>query len=89
MIENYKAVVPGSPIGQALHYCLEWWDKLMLYTINGILEIYNNLAENAIRQAAVGRKNYLFAGSHNGAEHAAMLYSSLGTCKINDINPFE
>lgn len=89
MIENYKAVVPKSPIGQALHYCLERWDKLILYTTNGKLEIDNNLVENAIRPVAVGRKNYLFAGSHNGAQRAAMLYSFLGTCKINDINPFE
>lgn len=89
MIENYKAVVPKSPIGQALHYFLERWDKLMLYTTNGMLEIDNNLVENAIRPVAVGRKNYLFAGSHNGAERAAMLYSFLGTCKLNDINPFE
>lgn len=89
MIENYKSVVPKSPIGQALHYCLERWDKLMLYTTNGMLEIDNNLVENAIRPVAVGRKNYLFAGSHNGAQRAAMLYSFLGTCKINDINPFE
>jgi transposase len=89
MIENYKAVVPKSPIGQALHYCLERWDKLMLYTTNGILKIDNNLVENAIRPVAVGRKNYLFAGSHNGAQRAAMLYSFLGTCKINNINPFE
>lgn len=89
MIENYKAVVPKSPIGQALHYCLERWDKLILYTTNGNLEIDNNLVENAIRPVAVGRKNYLFAGSHHGAQRAAMLYSFLGTCKINDINPFE
>ena len=89
MIENYKAVIPKSPIGQALHYCLERWDKLMLYTTNGMLEIDNNLVENAIRPVAIGRKNYLFAGSHNGAQRAAMLYSLLGTCKINDINPFE
>lgn len=61
----------------------------MLYTTNGMLEIDNNLVENAIRPVAVGRKNYLFAGSHNGAQRAAMLYSFLGTCKINNINPFE
>ena len=88
MIENYKAVVPKSPIGQALHYCLERWDKLVVFTTNGKLEIDNNMVENAIRPVAVGRKNYLFAGSHNGAQRAAMLYSFLGTCKINDINPF-
>lgn len=89
MIENYKAVVPKSPIGQALHYCLERWDKLVIFTTNGKLEIDNNMVENAIRPVAVGRKNYLFAGSHNGAQRAAMLYSFLGTCKINDINPLE
>jgi hypothetical protein len=61
----------------------------MLYTVDGKLEIDNNLIENAIRPVAIGRKNYLFAGSHNGARRAAMLYSFLGTCKINDVNPFE
>lgn len=45
-IENYKVVVPKNRIGQALHYCLERWDKLMLYTTNGMLEIDNNLVEN-------------------------------------------
>lgn len=89
MLENYKAVAPKSTIGSALHYSLERWDKLMLYTTNGKLEIDNNLVENAIRPVAIGRKNYLFAGSHHGAQRAAMLYSFLGTCKINDVNPFE
>lgn len=89
MLENYKTVVPKSAIGTALHYSLERWDKLMLYTTDGKLEIDNNLVENAIRPVAIGRKNYLFAGSHSGAERAAMLYSFLGTCKIHDVNPFE
>lgn len=89
MLENYKVVLPKSTIGQALHYSLERWNKLTLYTTNGKLEIDNNLVENAIRPVAIGRKNYLFAGSHNGARRAAMLYSFLGTCKINEVNPFE
>lgn len=89
MLENYKMVLPKSTIGQALHYSLERFDKLMRYTSDGKLEIDNNLIENAIRPVAIGRKNYLFAGSHNGAKRAAMLYSFLGTCKINDVNPFE
>ena len=89
MLENYRSVAPKSTIGQALHYSLERWDKLMLYTADGKLEIDNNLVENAIRPVAIGRKNYLFAGSHNGARRAAMLYSFLGTCKINDVNPFQ
>jgi len=53
------------------------------------LETDNNLAENAIRPIALGRKNYLFAGSERGAQRAAMFYSFFGTCKKNDINPFE
>ena len=89
MLENYKSVLPKSTIGQALHYSLERFDKLMRYCADGKLEIDNNLIENAIRPVAIGRKNYLFAGSHNGARRAAMLYSFIGTCKINDINPFE
>ena len=89
MLENYKVVLPQSTIGQALHYSLHRWDKLCLYTTDGRLQIDNNLVENAIRPVAIGRKNYLFAGSHNGARRAAMLYSFLGTCKINNVNPFE
>lgn len=89
MLENYKAVLPQSVIGQAIYYSLQRWDKLSLYTTDGRLRIDNNLVENAIRPVAIGRKNYLFAGSHNGARRAAMLYSFLGTCKINDVNPFD
>lgn len=89
MLENYKAVLPQSTIGQALHYSLQRWKKLCLYTTDGRLQIDNNLVENTIRPVAIGRKNYLFAGSHNGARRAAMLYSFLGTCKINEVNPFE
>lgn len=88
MLENYKAVLPQSTIGHALHYSLQRWDKLCLYATDGNLQIDNNLVENAIRPVAIGRKNYLFAGSHEGARRAAMLYSFLGTCKINNINPF-
>jgi transposase len=89
MIENYKIVLPKSAIGQALYYSLQRWDKLCVYTTDASLQIDNNLVENAIRPVAIGRKNYLFAGSHAGARRAAMLYSFLGTCKINDINPFD
>ena len=89
MLENYKAVLPQSAIGQAIYYSLQRWDKLSIYTRDALLRIDNNLVENAIRPVAIGRKNYLFAGSHNGARRAAMLYSFLGTCKMNHINPFD
>ena len=63
-------------------------NKSIKLTNDGHLEIDNNLAENSIRPIALGRKNYLFAGSERGAERAAMMYSFFGTCRKNDINPF-
>jgi len=89
MAETYKTVLPKSPIGKAIAYCIPRWDNLMNYLKDGSLEIDNNLAENAIRPIALGRKNYLFAGSSRGAERAAMFYSFFGTCKKNDVNPFD
>ena len=55
---------------------------------DGILEPDNNLIENKIRPLALGRKNYLFAGSHKAAQRAAMMHSFFATCKANDINPY-
>ena len=81
-------VLPKSSIGQAIAYALPRWEKLMLYTRDGKLEIDNNLVENSIRPIAIGRKNYLFAGSHAAAHRAAMIYSLLGTCKLKNVEPF-
>ena len=89
MMDVYPQVLPESTIGKAIGYSLKRWDKLSLYTTDARLQIDNNLVENAIRPVAIGRKNYLFAGSHDGARRAAMLYSFMGTCKINNVNPFE
>jgi transposase len=89
IVETYKSALPKSPIGKATAYCIPRWDKLTNYLLDGSLEIDNNLAENSIRPITLGRKNYLFAGSARGAERAAMFYSFFGTCKKNDVNPFE
>lgn len=89
MREQYVQVLPKSPIGGALAYSLERWEKLCLYTTHGMLSIDNNPVENSIRPVAIGRKNYLFAGSHEAAQRSAMLYSLLGTCKLNSLNPFD
>jgi transposase len=89
MAETYKTVLPRSPMGKAMTYCIPRWDNLMNYLKDGSLEIDNNLVENAIRPIALGRKNYLFAGSARGAERAAMFYSFFGTCRKNDVNPFD
>ena len=63
------------------------WEELKVYTADGKLNIDNNPVENSIRPVAVGRKNYLFAGSHEAAKRSAMLYSLLGTCKLHSVNP--
>lgn len=89
IVATYKEVLPKSPMGKATAYCIERWDNLLAYLNDGSLEIDNNLAENAIRPIALGRKNYLFAGSERGAQRAAMFYSFFGTCNKNNVNPFD
>ncbi len=88
MKEQLPEVLPKSAIGKALTYTLTLWKRLVRYTENGKWEIDNNLIENSIRPVALGRKNYMFAGSHEAAQHAAIIYSFLGTCKINNVEPF-
>ncbi|MCC5906345.1 MAG: IS66 family transposase [Balneolaceae bacterium] len=80
-------VLPKSQIGKAMAYSAKRWDALSGYLYDGVLEIDNNLVENTIRPLALGRKNYLFTGSHKGAQRAAMVYSLLGTCKLHGVNP--
>ena len=79
--------MPKSAIGIALAYTLSLWNRLNGYLLDGKYEIDNNLIENSIRPVALGRKNYLFAGSHDAAQRTAMLYSFLGSCKMNDVEP--
>jgi transposase len=77
---------PKSPLGQALAYTLPRWEGLSAYALHGQIEIDNNLAENAIRPIAIGRKSFLFAGSHQAAEMTAAIYSFMATCKKNGID---
>ena len=81
--------LPRSPWGKAVSYALTRWDKLTRYVEDGRIEIDNNQVENAIRPIALGRKNYLFAGSHDAAQRAAVIYSLLGTCKKHEVNPYD
>ena len=87
--ENIILVTPKSTIGEAIAYSLARWEKLCIYAQDGKLEIDNNLVENVIRPVAIGRKNYLFAGSHDAAQRSAMLYSFMGTCKLRGVEPLE
>ena len=89
MTEQYRQVTPKSPIGKALEYSLKRWKELSLFTTDGQLEIDNNRIENEIRPIALGRKNYLFAGSHESAQRIAMIYSLLASCKTNEIDPMK
>jgi transposase len=88
MKAHYVQTLSKSAIHIALGYSIERWEKLSLYAQEGMLKIDNNPVENSIRPVAVGRKNYLFAGSHEAARRSGMLYSLLGTCKMHNIEPY-
>jgi len=76
-----------SEIAAAIGYALGRWPALLRYCDDGLLEIDNNAAERALRAVAIGRKNYLFAGSDAGGERAAAMYSLIGSAKLNGIDP--
>ncbi len=76
-----------SELAKAITYALERWTALMVFVDDGRVEMDNNAAERALRTVAIGRKNYLFAGSDAGGERAAAVYSLLGSAKLNGIDP--
>jgi transposase len=76
-----------SPLAGAIQYTLTRWTALTRYVDDGRIEVDNNAAERAIRALVLGRRNYLFAGSDAGGETAARLYSLIGTCRLNGIDP--
>jgi transposase len=82
-------VLPKSPMGQAIGYALDQWTALCRYLDDGDLEIDNNASERDERAVAVGRKNWLFAGSDAGGRRAAIAYSLIATCQRHKVNPFE
>jgi transposase len=76
-----------SDMTAAIRYALSRWDALIRYCNDGHIEIDNNSAERALRAVALGRKNYLFAGSDTGGEQAAAIYSLIGSAKLNGLDP--
>ncbi len=84
-----EGTLPKSVIGNAINYTLSRMDNLSFYCEDGRLEIDNNLAENSIRPIVLGRKNFLFAVTHESAQRAAVIYSLTATCKFHKINPEE
>ncbi len=89
--EWFEATIPKlsrkSDTTAAIRYALSLWDALMRYCDDGHIEIDNNAAERALRAVALGRKNYLFAGSDAGGERAAAIYSLIGSAKLNGLDP--
>lgn len=85
--QTLQTLSAKSDMAGAIRYALSRWTALTRYLDDGTVEIDNNAAERALRVVALGRKNYLFAGSNPGGERAAAIYSLLGTAKLNGINP--
>jgi transposase len=87
MQTTWRQLSKKSALAEAIHYALVRWEALLRYVSDGRIEIDNNAAERALRTVALGRKNYLFAGSDAGGERAAAIYSLIGTAKLNGIDP--
>jgi transposase len=86
--EQRDAVLPKSPMAQAISYTLGNWEALVRYTETGFLAIDNNVAEREMKKIAIGRKNFLFVGSDKGGQTAAVLFSFTSTCQRHHLDPF-
>ena len=86
LVAQYPKVLPKGRIGKAIRYTYGIYHKLTRYHLDGRWQIDNNLAENAIRPIALGRKNWLFCGNDGAAENAAIIYSMMGCCKAAGVN---
>lgn len=87
--ELKRKTLPESELAKALNYAWEQRREVLRLLKDGSFEIDNNAIERMMRPIAIGRKNYLFAGSHDGARTAAVFYTLINTCRLNKVNPFE
>jgi len=76
-----------SETSKAINYMLNQWQALIYYCDDGVSEMDNNIAENALRGCCLGRKNFLFLGADSGGERAAAMYSLIGSARMNGFNP--
>jgi hypothetical protein len=76
-----------APVAQAIDYMLKRWAGFTRFLEDGRICLTNNAAERALRGLALGRKSWLFAGSDRGADRAAVMYTLIGTAKLNDADP--
>ena len=87
LTETLRRLSQKSALAEAIRYATTRWSAMTRYVADGRIEIDNNAAERALRTVALGRKNYLFAGSDAGGERAAAIYSLIGTAKLNGLDP--
>ncbi len=87
LIQTRISVADGGGTAKALDYSIKRWPALIRYAESGILPIDNNPVENSIRPIAIGKKNWLFAGSERAGRRAAAIQSLLGTAKLNGLDP--
>jgi transposase len=87
MEKALRSLSSKSETAAAIRYALSRWRALTRYTEDGLLEIDNSAAERALRAVALGRKNFLFAGSDCGGERAAAMYTLIGSAKLNGLDP--
>lgn len=86
-LTTLRRVPEKSAIAMAIRYALVRWEALTRFVNDGNIEVDNNICEREMRAVAMGRKNYMFMGSDRGGERAAAMYSLIGTCKLNGIDP--
>ncbi|WP_286011453.1 IS66 family transposase [Methylovulum psychrotolerans] len=87
LLKTRTVTAPGGASAKALDYTLKRWPALVRYAETGHLPIDNNPVENCIRPIALGKKNWLFAGSERAGQRAAAIQTLLGTAKLNGLNP--
>lgn len=88
-LKSNRTILPQSLLGKAITYALNQWEMLVVYLDNGLVEIDNNLVENAIRPTAIGKKNWLFIGSEDAGWRSAVIYSLIESCRSRGIDPYE
>jgi hypothetical protein len=82
-----QVTLPKSPLAKAINYALSQWSAILRILDDGSFHLDNNAIERQMKHIAIGRKNYLFAGSHQGARRAAAVYSLFATAKLHKVNP--
>ena len=86
--QSHGAAPPKTPFARALGYCINQWEALLRYLVDGRLPIDNTACERSLRPIALGRRNYLFAGSETGGRRAATMYTLLGSAALAKLGPW-